>query len=295
MERQGSDDVRAVLVDIRAVVPSLRPSERRVAEQILNDPAAAAGRSIGELAELGRTSPTSVVRFYRRIGYQRYQDLRMDLARESTREGLRASKVSFVSADIGRDDSLADIIAKVSDNETRSIADTARTLDTTALAAAVSVLSSVRRIDIFGVGASSIVGLDLQQKLGRIGLTALGWSESNAALTAAAVLDENCLAIAVSHSGATADTVDFLRAARASGAATLAITNFDRSPLAMASSIVLTTAVREVKFRSAALGSRIAQLMVVDCLFTAVAQANYERSIAALRDTYAAVQGGKIT
>ncbi len=53
--------------------------------------------------------------------------------------------------------------------------------------------------------------------------------------------------------------------------------------------MTLTTAARETKFRSGALGSRIAQLMVVDCLFTGVAQASYDESMRALRDTYAVV------
>ncbi len=52
---------------------------------------------------------------------------------------------------------------------------------------------------------------------------------------------------------------------------------------------MLTTAARETGFRSGALGSRIAQLMVVDCIFIGVAQSNYDRSMEALRDTFAAV------
>ena len=83
----------------------------------------------------------------------------------------------------------------------------------------------------------------------------------------------------MSHSGATTDTVDFLRIARDAGAATIAITNFGQSPLAEAADVVLTTAARETPFRSGALGSRIAQLMVIDCLFTGVAQASFDDSM----------------
>ena len=48
----------------------------------------------------------------------------------------------------------------------------------------------------------------------------------------------------------------------------------------------LTTAGRETQFRSGALGSRIAQLMVVDCLFIGVATASFDASMQALRATY---------
>ncbi|MEO3870260.1 SIS domain-containing protein [Nonomuraea sp. B12E4] len=102
-------------------------------------------------------------------------------------------------------------------------------------------------------------------------------------------LEAPAVAVAVSHTGATVDTVEFLAIARRSGAATVAVTNFRDSPLAAAADVTLTTAARENRFRSAALGSRIAQLMVVDCLFTGVAQASYDASLAALRDRDAAV------
>ena len=52
---------------------------------------------------------------------------------------------------------------------------------------------------------------------------------------------------------------------------------------------MLTTAARETTFRSGATASRIAQLAVVDCLFVAVAQRSYDRTMRALDDTYSAV------
>ncbi|GAA3563561.1 MurR/RpiR family transcriptional regulator [Nonomuraea rosea] len=284
-----AEDDGTVLIRIRAAMPALRPSERRIAEEFAGDPAAAANLSIAELAARCGTSTTSVVRFYQRMGYAHYKDFRIDLTRAVAREELTRSSLPEVSGDIGRHDSLEGIVSKVAMNETLSIADTARALDMDALGEAVALLLSARRIDSFGVGASALVGLDLQQKLSRIGRTAINWHDSHSAWTSAATLDGACVAVAVSHTGATVDTVEFLSIARKSGAATVAITNFRDSPLAAAADVTLTTAARETKFRSGALGSRIAQLMVVDCLFTGVAQASYDESMAALRNTYAVV------
>lgn len=279
---------------IREERPTLRPSEQQVAEVLLDDPALAANLSIAELAERSRTSTTSVVRFYRRIGYSRYHDLRIDLAQEATRERLQTTDLPPVSGDIDQHDTIADIISKVALSETLSISDTAAVLDTEALTAAIQAVLAARRIDIFGVGAGSIVGLDLQQKLTRIGLTALMWLDSHAALTTAAVLDPQCVALAVSHSGTTSDTVDYLTQARARGATTIALTNFSRSPLTDVADITLLTAARETRFRSGALGSRIAQLTLVDCLFIGVAQASYDQSVAALQQTYTAVRARRL-
>lgn len=284
-----AEDDGTVLIRMRAAMPALRPSERRIAETFVSDPAAAANLSIAELATRCETSTTSVVRFYQRMGYAHYKDFRIDLTRAAAREELTRSSMPEVSGDIDRHDSLEGIVSKVAMNETLSIADTARYLDMDALGRAVALLLSARRIDTFGVGASALVGLDLQQKLSRIGRTAINWHDAHSSWTSAATLDGSCVAVAVSHTGATVDTVEFLAIARKSGAATLAITNVLDSPLAARADVTLTTAARETQFRSGALGSRIAQLMVVDCLFTGVAQASYDESMAALRNTYAVV------
>lgn len=291
-ERTVPSNHGAVLVRMRAAMPQLRPSEQRIAALFLSDASAIAELSIAELAARCDTSTTSVVRFSKRMGYDHLKELRIDVLREAAREAFERSALPEVSGDIDRDDTIEDIIAKVSTAETLSLADTAKVLDPVSLAAAVAAVASASRVDIFGVGASSFVGLDLQQKLIRIGHIALNWPDTHAAWTSAATLSTGCVAIAVSHSGSTADTIDFLAVARQGGATTIAITNHGDSELAGYADIVLTTAARETGFRSGALGSRIAQLMVVDCMFIGVAQSNYDSSMAALRNTYAAVHRG---
>lgn len=282
-------DIPPVLVRMRAIHPELRPSEQRIADLFLARPRETAELSIAELAQRCDTSTTSVVRFCKRLGYGHVRELRNHVLHDVAREKFDSAALPEVSGDIDRNDTLADIVAKVSLAETLSLADTAKVLDTDALLSSVEAIAAASRVDIFGVGASAIVGLDLQRKLTRIGRIALEWSDPHAAWTSAATLQPGNVAIAVSHTGATTDTIEFLMLARRSGATTIAITNHAGAPLADQADIVLTTAARETGFRSGALGSRIAQLMVVDCIFIGVAQSSYDRSMAALRDTYAAV------
>jgi DNA-binding MurR/RpiR family transcriptional regulator len=285
------DPGRDVLVRIRAVLPSLRPAERRVAEAVLDDPVGTVEQSISRLAEQCDTSVTTVMRFCRSVGFQGYPELRLALVRETSREAAGQADGVELSSDIGRTDSLEDVVAKIAFSDTRAIEDTAATLDLTALRAAIDAVAGARRIDIYGLGASAFVGQDLHQKLHRIGLMAFVWPDPHAALTSAALLREDCVAIAISHTGTTADTVDALQLARSSGARTVAITNHHPSPLTAEADIVLTTAARETTFRSGAMASRIAQLAVIDCLFVGVAQQSYDRTMSALARTYQALQG----
>jgi DNA-binding MurR/RpiR family transcriptional regulator len=280
-----------ILVRIRGALPSLRPAERRVAETVLTDPAAAAELSISALARQCATSESTVMRLCRALGLERLPDLRLALARAATREEARYGPDSHLSGDISRTDSIEDIVHKIGFSDARAIEDTTSTLDTDALRRAVEAVTRARRIDIYGIGASGFVCQDLQQKLHRIGLFASAWPDPHAALTSAALLTHEDVAVAISHTGTTIDTVEPLRVAARRGATTIAITNFASSTITEYAQLVLTTAARETTFRSGATASRIAQLAVVDCLFVAVAQHSYDKTMQALENTYAAVRG----
>lgn len=277
-----------VLVRIRSTAPSLAPAEARVAAIVLADPGGASARSIGALAEQAQTSVTTVMRFCRSIGLDNYPQLRLALAAAAARESALTEGLPL-GGDIDANDSLRQVVDKLVYNEARALEDTATHLDLDALAAAVDALVSARRIDIFGVGASGFVGQDLHQKLHRIGLIAFVWTDPHAALTATALLGPGDVAIGISHSGATLDTLQPLAEARRRGAATLAVTNFPRSPIAEQADLLLATAARETALRSGATASRIAQLAVIDCLFVGVAQRSYDQSMQYLASTYDAI------
>ncbi|MGV9291286.1 MurR/RpiR family transcriptional regulator [Streptomyces sp. NPDC003719] len=278
------------LAGIRAALPSLAPSERRVAEAVLADPAQASELSISALGKRADTSVATVMRFCRAIGITNYPQLRLALAAAAAREDARGGDRPAPDTDISATDTLDEIVRKIVYNEMHALEDTGAGLDVEVLCRAVDAVAGARRIDIFGVGASAFVGQDLHQKLHRIGRTAFVWTDRHAALTATALLGPGDVALAISHSGETEDTVEPLQVAAERGATTIALTNAPRSSLAVSADLVLATCARETPFRSGATASRIAQLALIDCLFVGVAQRSFDATTAALEKTYGAVQ-----
>ncbi|MEU6104650.1 MurR/RpiR family transcriptional regulator [Streptomyces flaveolus] len=278
------------LAGIRAALPSLAPSERRVAEAVLADPAQASELSISALGKRADTSVATVMRFCRAIGIANYPQLRLALAAAAAREDARGGDRPAPGTDISATDTLDEIVRKIVYNEMHALEDTGAGLDVEVLGRAVDAVAGARRIDVFGVGASAFVGQDLHQKLHRIGHTAFVWTDRHAALTATALLGPGDVALAISHSGETEDTVEPLQVAAERGATTIALTNAPRSALAMSADLVLATCARETPFRSGATASRIAQLALIDCLFVGVAQRSFDATTAALEKTYGAVQ-----
>jgi DNA-binding MurR/RpiR family transcriptional regulator len=271
------------------MLPSLAPAEQRVARRVLEDPGAVAGSTISALAVACQTSEATVVRFCRAVGLTGYPALRIALATELGRSE-RVDGARSVSADIHPGDDLDEVVEKIAFADARAVEETAQQLDLDALRRVVDAIVTARKVDIYGVGASAIVGLDLQQKLHRIGRVAFSWGDPHLALTSSALLGPEDVAIGISHSGSTQDTVDALKQAAANGVTTVAVTNFPRSPLAALADQVLTTAARETTFRSGATASRLAQLTVIDCLFVGVAQRTYASSQQALEATHQAVR-----
>lgn len=285
-------DDASPLVRIRSLLPGLARAEQRVAQVVLESPAAVAHRSITEVADSAGTSETTVTRFCKAIGVGGYPELRLALAAATA--GPLAMQERELGGEIEPGDDLSTVARKVAFADARAIDETADQLDTVALAAVVEAVLGAGRVQVYGVGASGLVAADFQHKLCRIGRLALAWPDPHAALTAAAVLRPGDVAIGVSHTGSTTDTVDFLAEAGRRGATTVALTNYPRSAITEVARHVITTAARETSFRTGAMASRIAALTVLDSVYVAVARRMPERSQAALAAGEDAVRGRRL-
>jgi DNA-binding MurR/RpiR family transcriptional regulator len=155
-----------------------------------------------------------------------------------------------------------------------------------------SVARSCRpRVDIYGASGSALIGAEMQFCLHRIGIATWAWADIHNGLASSALLTPGDVALGISHSGQTRETIEMLTEAGDHGATTIALTSFPRSPLAEVADIVLLTATQATTFRPDALSARHPQLIVLDLLYIAVAQRTYEQAHAAFKVTAQAVAG----
>ncbi len=71
-----------LLARVKAALPDLHPSERRIAEVLLSFPGELASYTGSELAQLSNVSNATVSRFVRRIGYGSYEEARQAVRAE---------------------------------------------------------------------------------------------------------------------------------------------------------------------------------------------------------------------
>jgi DNA-binding MurR/RpiR family transcriptional regulator len=269
---------------IRTELPRLAGSLRKVGELILEDPAGVTHCSAAELGRRTGTSQATVTRFCRAIGLDSYQHLLIELAQERGRGEVSDWGSAEIGPDISPDDDLERVVQVVGSADLRAVQQTIDRIDLDAMERAAQAVARARRIDVYGVGGSGAVVQETETRLFRIGCSVRGWTEVHAAATSAALLTPADVAVGISHSGATRETIEPFELAKERGATTVAITSDPRSPLAKASDIRLISTSTETIFpgRTGSIGGRHSVLVLIDCLYVRVAQLSYQRASASL-------------
>jgi RpiR family transcriptional regulator, carbohydrate utilization regulator len=243
---------------------SLRRSERKVARVILADPPRAVGLSLSELARRADVSTPTVMRLSAALGFAGYQDFRMALA-QSVALGIPVTQSA-----IARDDDLPTIVRKIFDFAITSLDHARRLIDNDQVQAAVDLLVAAGQIVFVGTGASSIVALDGAAKSALFGVPCWAPVERHQQIIATSMAASSTVVVAISNTGRSVATLEAVRLARDSGAATVAIVGAP-SPLRDAVDVAIEIESLENTDIFTPTTSRLTQLTVIDALATAVA------------------------
>lgn len=279
----------SVLDRIESYQSQMPATLSKIAAVLIDDPKAPLTLSITELAERAGTSAASVTRFCRIIGYSGYSQLRVGIAEDVGRGGSKAAWIADIGRSFGPYDPPEEIFNALLNTHILSLQTTVGLLDMpTALRVAKAIVQS-RHLDVYGVGGSALTALETEARLYRIGINVHTWAEVHNGLTSAAILDRDCVAIAISNTGRTEETIQMLTVAKAAGAYTVAITANPDSPLAKVADDVLVAASPNGYLQPADLSARHCQLLIVDLLYLLVAQSDFERTTRLLAASGAAV------
>ena len=253
-----------ILSTIQASIPNLRNSEKKVAEFVLRNTEIVIHSSITNLAEMAGTSEPTVIRFCRQIKLKGYMDLKLSLARDLPQGRQILENVDFV-------DSVPEIVNKIFHSSTETINNTHRLLKMEDMEKAVEILARAERIEFYGVGGSGILAMDAQHKFFRLGIPCIAYTDPHMQAMSAALLNERHVVIAISYSGASKDIIESARIAKQSGASVIGIQGEKKTPLSKYCDLAISANSEEVALKLAPMSSRLAQLVILDALFVAVA------------------------
>lgn len=259
------------------MVPSLPPSDRRAAEVISELAEGTLDRSVTQIAEAASVAESTVIRACKRMGFSGFQDLKLAIARD----GL--PRMGMVADEIDEGDSLPTVVAKLFASSSAVLADASTSVDTDALAVIVSAIAHADRVLIVGFGPSSSIAQDAAYRFRCIGVRTDAPVDLLTQHLSAGLLRRGDVCLAISHTGATRETLDVVEAARDVGAFTATVTSYAQSPLTRVVDRAVVAGGKQIGFRVEAMASRFAHLCVLDAIYVAVAMQDEDKALAALR------------
>jgi DNA-binding MurR/RpiR family transcriptional regulator len=223
------------------------------------------------------------------IGYAGYVEMRVGIATDVGRSTTLDPWTSEIGRAFGPDDSPEDLLRMLISSHVRMLRQATSAIDLGVLAEVSRLVALSSHVDIYGVGGSALLAEELQGRLYRIGINAYAWAEVHIGLTSAAIQDDRTVAIGISTTGRTEETIQMLAEAGRAGARTVSISNNPTSPLAELADLSIVTSVYEQFLQPDDLSAKHGQLLVLDLLYLLVAQQNFDRSSAKLAASALAV------
>ncbi|WJF89859.1 MurR/RpiR family transcriptional regulator [Paraburkholderia bonniea] len=253
-----------MLSQIKAMHSELRPSERKLANYIVDTPREVLDLSMTEVAARAGVSQPTIARFCRALGFSGFREFKIRLAQAIVAE------VPTVYRDVRPDEPTPGVAAKVLDRTISALIQVRNNLSADSVEAALTLLSQARRIEFYGAGGSGIATLDVQHKFFRLGMPSVAYADPHTFLMSAALLAEGDVVVAISNTGRTRDIVDAAQAALNAGAKVIAITH-GHSPLARLATVGLFANVDEDADIFSPMTSRVSHLAIGDILAVGVA------------------------
>ena len=265
--------MKNVLLRLRESQQAMSGTEAGIAQYICAHPEECAHLTVRELADRTYSSPSSVVRLCRFVGFDGYKEFRQELLLDVHSLGETGS---HDEAELDGTASIPDIIDSITRRNIQCLQDTQYLLNPEEVTACVELVRKARTILLFGIGASLCVARDAYLKFLRVDKPCVLNDDWHSQLLQARNAKKEDVGIVFSYSGQTSEVIECMKALKENHTPIIAVTRSAPSPVAKLADHRLHTATNEYTFRMGALSSRMAQLNVVDILYAGFVNAEYD-------------------
>lgn len=282
---------KEIRLRIEACYGDLRPSEKRAADYILENLGELKVLSLDQLAKQAGVSQPTVMRTIKALGYSGYKEFRYAVVEKMARQeyGDGGELRAMYGYSLTGKEKLEEIPKKIVAKTGQMTEEMLKNISPKIFRQVTETLSRAHRIDIYSVENSNVTAQDLLTKLLYLGMDCRHYADSYLQRICAGTLSPGDVAIGISYSGNSRDTVDAVRAARKAGAVTIVITNFRDSLITHYADLLLCTSQDQV-FYGDAIFSRTTQIMIVDMIYMGLLASDYERYVKVLNTNSRVVQ-----
>lgn len=272
--------MKSPLLKIRQLKDNVSDSQKEVLNYIISNPNEVTHLTIRELAEKTYSSPSSIVRLCREIGFKGFTELKQEIMID-----LATLESNDEQKEVEKYDSITQIINKVTEINIRSLQETKSIIDETTIEKCIDLLDHSKAILCFGLGSSINVAKDAYLKFLRLNRPCIVNEDLHSQRLMAKNSTKDDVALIISYSGETEEILECLNICKENQTPTIAITRYKKSSISKNADYVLYVSATEPLFRKGAMSSRVAQLNVIDILFTGLINKQYDRSMKQLIET----------
>ncbi len=265
-----------IFTSIRTSYNTFTKSEKRLADYILKNRDDIVLKSITELAQESSVAESSIFRFCKRLDLKGYQEFKIAVAQST--HGDEKDYTHELGLEILMDDSLEVMASKVKNTNISALDETNALLNYEDVEKVVDAMIKSQRVRFFGVGSSLMTAMEGQNKFLRIMNKAEVSFDSHLQAMAASMMNDQEVAIVISYSGQTKDSIEVAKIAKEAGALVVGITRFSKSPLTAYSDITLLCGANEGPLQGGSLSAKISQLYLLDIMYFEYFKKTYEQS-----------------
>lgn len=262
------------LTKVRSAYNQFTRAEKKVADYILQNPREVLFMSITDLADECQVGDTSVFRFCKTMDLKGYQEFKMLLSL-SLHDGQ--PNLGQLDGEINLNDTFSQVAEKVLNTNVKALTEAYSLLNEANFERAIRYMGEAERIYFFGVGASMLTAMKAANKFLRIEPKAYCVQDAHMQAMVASMMTEKDLAVAVSYSGATKDTIHVAELAKKAGAKMVCITRFVKSPLTSFADVTLLCGANEGPLQGGSTSAEISQLFLIDLMYTEYYRRYYDR------------------
>lgn len=258
----------------------LTNSEKKVADYVLSHRIDAQYMSISELAEECEVADATISRFCRRLGLGGYNAFKLELAKASmaTRAG-NAEESEAVPAQVEDPSAFHAMCRRRLQENVSALEQTMKLINAEQLHQAAELLHDAKRVVCMGQGSSMVLAEEAWTLFSTISPKFTFIADSHFQLNSVALMSKEDVVLFFSYSGSTRELQDVLAVSRPLGVKVILVSRFPKSPGGQLADLVLQCGSNEGPLQVGSVTARMAQLFVLDLLFTEVCELNPERVI----------------
>lgn len=269
-----SRDRQSIFVRIGSEYFTFTASEKKLADYILSAQDGASRMSISELAAACNVADATVSRFCRRLGYKGYQDFKFAIRNAS----MHRMEDNPLSGEVSADDTLENISKKLLTANSLAMTQTLEVLSMDAISEAARMLRNASGVMCMGQGGSMLIASEAAHLFSTVSSKFRPVSDSHMQAMAACMMGEEDVIMFFSYSGSTLAMLDTLKMARDQGGKVILVTRFPNSPGAALANVVLQCGANENPLQSGSIPARIAQMYLLDILFSEYTRKNLDEA-----------------